>query len=227
MKKSKNRPIHSFDKRALSYSQNNIIQKQIVLDLLKFDACKHSHILDIGCGDGLIIKNLSYKPIHFVGIDLSANMLKLHPKDDFITTIEKNFDDLSIYKMYTNYTFYSSSALQWSVDLAALLEAISSFSRFRIAIHTSNTFRDLLDFFGLKPFLPTIKYVVSHLPKNIQIDTKKYKIEFKTNQELLKYIQNTGVNNNQYIRSIGDIRDFINKNDKKHLEFEVLFIKNI
>ena len=135
--------IKEFDRRAFTYKDNNVIQKQIVLDLLAYDKQKHSYILDVGCGDGLIYQNLEYNPIHFVGIDASSSMLDFHPVSPNIELIQDDFDDLSIYKKYTNnYTLYSSSSLQWSSDLESLLHTVLKFQNFVLAIHTQNTFKE-------------------------------------------------------------------------------------
>ena len=223
------RHIKEFDKRAKSYSTNNYIQKQIVDDLLNFDSRVHQKILDIGCGNGLIRQNLKFTPELFIGIDASSKMLEIHPVFDDVKLINKNFDDTSIYEEFIGDIdmIYSSSALQWSKHLNNTLQKIQKFKNFALAIHTDNTFKELRQTLKTDTFLPSLQNIKDSLYRNVKYEVKTYQIEFENNQDLLKYIKNTGISSGQKKLTTRDLREFLTKNNKKYLKFEVLFIKDI
>lgn len=219
--------IKEFSKNSSTYSDYNFIQKKVAIKLLDKINFYPNTIIDLGCGSGLIYKNLKFKPKKFIGIDLSSSMLALHPKSNEIILKCKNFDELKDFSTYD--LVISSSSLQWSNDIYNLIQNIEKSSKkFALAIFCDGTFKSLRDFFSLKSFLPNKNKLKNFFTNSVSYETIYYKINFDDNLSILKYIKKSGVSGGRKELSIKNIKTFLQNNKKKYLEFEILLItKNL
>ena len=215
--------IREFSKNSKYYDSYNLIQKKVVKKLLSTISFKPKTILDLGCGDGLVYKNLGFKVDKFVGVDLSKQMLKLHPKSKEIVLECRDFDSVEDFSEYD--LVISSSSLQWSKDIYTLVKNIEKNSNnFALAIFTDGTFKTLRDWFELKSFLPSKDKLKKSFSKNVSCETISYKLEFKSTLEMLKYIKKSGVSGGRKELGVKEIKYFLQNYNKDFLEFEVLIV---
>ena len=215
--------IREFSKNSKSYDSYNFIQKKVVKKLIKKIDFSPKTIIDLGCGDGLVYKNLNFKLDKFVGIDLSKPMLSLHPKSQEITLLCQDFDLIDDFMEYD--LVISSSSLQWSKDVYSLVSKIEKNSKnFALAIFTDGTFKSLREWFGLKSFLPNKDKLKNVFLKSVSCETTIYKMEFKSNLDILKFIKKSGVSGGRKELSVKDIKKFLQTNKNNFLEFEVFFV---
>ncbi len=226
---SLNLHLREFSKRANLYQQYNFLQKKIAKYLVTKLKKKPKRVLDLGCGSGVIIKNLIAFEL-FVGVDFAKNMCLLHPKGKNIEIIYGNFDDKELFKKLKNYNFdtiFSSSALQWSKELNQVALEISKISpNFYGAIFTNRTFKRLYDWTNLNSFLPSSKYVIEIFDKyfNLENEIITYRVEFQETYSLFKYIKNSGISGGVKRLSFKETKNLINNYPDKFLEFEVVFL---
>ena len=75
--------VQEFSRFAKQYDTHNIIQSEVAKKLVSMlDNRCYNSIIDIGCGSGLIYKNIVNKNIsfnHFTALDFSKEMLDIHP----------------------------------------------------------------------------------------------------------------------------------------------------
>ena len=218
--------IREFSKNSKFYDSYNTIQKQVAKKLLSSITFKPKSILDLGCGDGLVYKNLNFKVEKFVGIDLSSSMLELHPKSDEIYLECMDFDSFDDYDSFD--LVLSSSSLQWSKDIYSLVKNIENKSKkFALAIFTDETFKSLREWFELKSFLPNKYKLQNSFSKNVSCETISYKLEFKSTLEMLKYIKKSGVSGGRKELGVKEIKKFLQNYDNNFLEFEILIATNL
>ena len=132
-------PKKEFSRFSTNYQHLSTIQQKIAKELITQTQKRYqkkSTLLDIGCGNGNIFKQIDWNIKNFYGIDISHNMCKLHPKDKHIHIKESNFDNIEIFNEYKDKNIdiiISSSALQWSNNLNNVFKEISKISK-QIAI---------------------------------------------------------------------------------------------
>lgn len=124
----------SFNKSHDNYDNSCHVQKMVGTDLIRYlkQHSEHaSHILDLGCGTGLITEKLAneYHYHTFHAIDLAPLLLckakeRLQPLG--ISVTEANFDDLPAFDCGFDIIF-SNMALHWSASFNPLLKALKSF----------------------------------------------------------------------------------------------------
>ena len=217
--------VREFSKNSNHYNSYNFIQKKVVKKLLEAVNFKPNTILDLGCGDGLVYKNLGFKVDKFVGVDLSTSMLDLHPKSSEVFLECKDFDSVDDFDKYD--LVISSSSLQWSKDIYTLVQNIEKNSqKFALAIFTDGTFKTLREWFGLKSFLPNKDKLKKSFSKNVSCETISYKLEFENTTQTLKYIKKSGVSGGRKELGIKEVKNFLQNYDKNFLEFEVLLFTN-
>ena len=128
-------------------------------------------------------------------------MCEQHSKHDGCIVVNADFDEPFFAKRIEDEfgrfdLLLSSSALQWSKDLRALIAEISTLSDyFAISLFTSGSFASLYNFLGLKTFLPNIEEVkTAFAPFCVsKFETYNAKKSFKTPKETMRYIKQTGV----------------------------------
>ncbi len=141
--------IKEFSRFAHSYQELNSIQNSVVTELVSMLRDKfYRRVLDIGSGSGAVYMELKRQNIHFnrfTALDLSRDMLRLHPNSDNISKLYLDFNDINSFKSLSKYDLViSSSALQWSSNFDITIDNISSLSEnFYFSIFTSNTFKSL------------------------------------------------------------------------------------
>ena len=119
---------HSFDKKSRLYAKNCSLQSEVAKILVDFcgDFSGVKKIIDLGAGSGNVALNLAQFlgksgicVNDFIALDLSANMLSLHPrKFPHITQIHLIECDFESYNFSDDFDLIlSSSALQWAKDL--------------------------------------------------------------------------------------------------------------
>jgi malonyl-CoA O-methyltransferase len=222
-----------FSKHANSYNNHNIIQDKVVKKLLSEVTTKPKHILDLGCGNGAICKQIDWKYKHFIGVDFAPGMLELHPKSKKIEAIYGDFNDNTLFENLITYKFdfiFSASALQWAKDLENVFKHIKAFdTKIALAIFTSNTFKTLNSTANQNSILKSSNEI-EKLQKKYFIDARfeviNYKLEFDSTREMLKYIKQSGVSGSRNVLSFKQTKKLIEEYPLNHLEFEVAFIFN-
>jgi malonyl-CoA O-methyltransferase len=213
--------MDSFNKFAHTYSNYNIIQRKIIKKYLPYVKSK---VVDLGCGNGIICE---YKNFDFyLGIDISENMLKLHP----CKTIKHDFNTKECFELIKKYDFdqlISFSALQWAKDLNFVFREIKNLNKdYLLAIFTSNTFKSLHNYLGVtSPIHSKEKVLDAAKILNANIEILNYELKFESPLKLLEYIKYSGVSSNVRA-SVGRIKSFVKFFPIHILEFELVVLKN-
>jgi len=227
--------IDEFSRFANLYDTYNIIQMKVAIKLVSMiESEDYKSILDIGCGSGLIYKEMLKSGIsfkNFIAVDFSKEMLDIHPNSTKIKKLRFDFNNRdSFIKMRKDkYSFIiSSSALQWSVDLDMTLKEMSQLSNIcYLSFFTSNTFSTLHNIAGVKSPIyskETIEYIVKKY-FYASFEVVSYNLEFSNIYEMLKYIKRSGVSGGNKQLNYKEMKHIIKHYPLGFLEFEVLFIK--
>jgi len=217
--------IREFSKNSNSYEKYNFLQKKIAKKLVKKVDFFPRSILDIGCGDGVVFSLIDWDFKRFVGVDLSQEMLKKHPKNEKVKLIKKDFDKLEDEFFKDFDLVVSSSALQWSSNPYEYISRLQENSKsFAVSIFCDKTFLDVRKYLGVGTFLPSSEKLISLLSEKTKYEVKNYQITFKDNISLLRYIKKSGVSGGVKKTSVKMLRDFIKNYKTNTLEFEVLFM---
>lgn len=125
-----------FNKASESYDDHCQLQRMVgarLIHFLKSISPISNHILDLGCGTGLVTKELAraFSYQHFAAIDNATLLLDQARKN--LSALKVNiyaadFDDLAIPHQYFDLAF-SNMALQWSADISITLQAIQRLMR--------------------------------------------------------------------------------------------------
>ena len=223
-----------FSKYAQTYNKYSKIQ-QIGAELLVDNLPnKIGTILDIGCGDGRILTALECREIEFkkfYGIDFSSKMLELHPKGKNIELSIADFNSTSFFEIYSEYKIdiaISSSALQWAKDIDHTLKAISQIApKGAFFIFSSGTFKSL--HYTAKVNSPIhdkekiLKAFNRHY-KSQKIEHLKFKLEFDTTLEMLRYIKKSGVSGGGFGLTYKEIKRVMQEYKLNYLEFEAMLL---
>jgi len=217
----------SFSKSSKSYNKNSFIQQEIAKILVDKIDKKYLKIVDIGCGDGAIINNISWEFDKFLAVDFSNEMLKLHKKDFNIETFKADFDDNYLFKKIADENYQlliSSSALQWSQDIKQLFDNIANLKIDRyLAIFTNKTFTELHKYFKINS--PIIsKNDILNSCRNYKYEILNKEIQFENSLEILKYIKRSGVSGGDNFVSNTKIREFISSNQINSLTLEIILL---
>lgn len=190
-----------FSKSLSTYDANARIQKKMAERLITFlDSNSYSNILEIGCGTGLLTEILTEK-IQFetyIAIDIvkdcSSYIQKINSKinfinediEEFIKTNSKKYD-----------LIISNASLQWVDNFKEVINQLKN------SLNEKGTL--LISTFGRENFreigLITGTSLDYYSPMELQtlfpqskIDTEIHIIAFNTPKDVLKHLQNTGVN---------------------------------
>lgn len=223
-----------FSRFANLYDRYNIIQSKVAKRVTsKIDIKNCNRVLDIGCGSGLIYKNIintiNFKK--FIALDFSKEMLDIHPTSKNIEKIYFDFnnrEDFNILERDSYDFVISSSALQWSRDLDMTLGEISRLSNiFYFSIFTSGTFRTLHQIAGIKSPIYSKEEIEETINRyySSSLELINYNLEFSNVYEMLHYIKRSGVSGGKRELTYIDIKNIIKNYPLNYLEFEVLFIK--
>src|SRR3989338_7834005 len=193
----------NFNKAALSYDQNNLIQKEVCKDLIKLFLKKESYfpvVLDVACGTGESTKNLKNHIAYeaFYGMDLVGELLKIAQKKLInIPFIQGDFET-SPFKDESVDLIFCSMGLQWSSRLEQVIKNFYKILKpkgtLAFALPLKDNFPELKadlkpEFFDHKNLLNALK----HNGFTLQDDLiKTYRLNFLSQLELLKSIKSVG-----------------------------------
>lgn len=224
------RSIVEFDKNAKSYRKYRVIQDLVALRLIeKIRPYGYQNILDIGAGDGALYEKIDWEIARYYALDGSKNMLALHPEHR-VTKILCNFNEACFAQslQLPSDIILSASALQWAEDIESIFKQLSS-RPFALALFSANTFKSLHELVDItSPILtPEEIYCAKEMLPNVQVETKRYELNFATPQELFSYIKRSGVSGGDKKLSIAQTRHLLKNYTQNFLEFEVIFLYNI
>ena len=193
-----------FGRKLREYNENARIQKRMAEKLIKMLSSGYecSDVLEIGCGTGLLtelaVNNISFQKYTAIDIvpDCEEYIKAINPQIEFIS------DDIEEYIISDNKKYdliISNAALQWVDDVTGFVEKLAEklnnggtliFSSFG-----TENFREIFYVTGKTlPYFSKKEYEEKLKKHNPLIDEEAWVMAFKTPQEVLKHIQNTGVN---------------------------------
>jgi len=223
--------VQEFSRFANQYDSYNSVQSQVATKLVSMiEQKKYNSVIDIGCGSGLIYKNMinSISFREFIALDFSMEMLDIHPYTKNIKKIHFDFNKQENFKQLGKYDIVvSSSALQWSRDLDTTLQGISNLStKCYLSIFTSNTFSTLHKVANIKSPIYSEEYIKNSIKKyfDCSFETIKYHITFSSVHQMFQYIKRSGVSGGDRQLSYSKTKELIKNYPLNYLEFEVLFI---
>lgn len=195
-----------FGRKLKEYNENARIQKRMAEKLISMlsqtQKENSSDILEIGCGTGLLteysVNNLSYK--NYTAIDIVPEC------EEYIKSINNEIDfvsgDIEEYIVSDNKKYdliISNAALQWIDNLTGFVDKLTDklkdngillFSSFG-----TENFREIFFVTGKTlPYLSKKEYEEKLEKYNPIIEEEAWVMAFRTPHEVLKHIQNTGVN---------------------------------
>jgi malonyl-CoA O-methyltransferase len=215
---------HEFTKRASTYQEYNMIQKQVAQELIKQIPTHPSTLLELGSGSGTIYNLIDWDIKRFVGIDFAKGMSDFHPSHQTIELITSDFDTFDYSQFDTNEfdAVISSSSLQWSKDFGSLLTQLKRIaSKHYFAIFTSNTFDGIFEFLNINSPLQSQDYYETLLSE-YRITTLHYQLNFNTRKELFEYIKKSGVSGGEKRISYQDAKRLYSNYPHLHLNFEII-----
>jgi len=225
--------VNSFSKSSRDYRDSNTIQKLVADEVLRRSPTKGDRVIDLGAGDGEIFRQLDWNLNIFSAIDISEEMLNLHPQDNRVSKFVGSFDSQDSWNYIENQKpnlLLSSSSFQWSNNIERLFRRVKKLNiPFSIAIFTSKTFNELHNYFDIESPIYSKDKLISYskiFDKNIDLDIQSYQLEFNSSRELLKHIKNSGVSGNLNRVSPKILKEFIREEPLKKLSFEVLYINS-
>lgn len=191
-----------FSRKLKSYNDNARIQKQMAEKLVKLlNSFKFSSVLEIGCGTGLLTniinEKINYK--NYTAIDIvpecKSYIELINPNIQFISSdVETYIENSQTFDL-----IISNASLQWVENLPEFIEklvlklnpnGILLFSTFG-----KENFREIYFVLG-KTLTYFSKNELEELLEKylLQIEEEVRVMAFKTPKDVLKHIQNTGVN---------------------------------
>jgi len=223
-----------FSRFAKQYSRYNIVQTKLASLLAqRLPQKKYHKIADIGCGSGAIYEALKNDNIvfdSFYALDISPEMLKLHPDS---TTVHKgifDFNDMSCFLdpvLKDCDIILSSSSLQWCEDLDSTLRAIANLHKsFYATLFTSGTFRSLHAIAQIQSPIYSQQEVIEQFRNYFEItfEVLEHKLYFENNEDLFRYIKRSGVSGGQNLLSVTQMRQLLREYRLDYLEFEAVVI---
>lgn len=237
IKEKQSDAVKEFSRFAKSYERYNIIQEEVARTLVgKIIKKSFDTIVDIGCGNGAVYKNLSHTKTefsHFLALDSSEEMLMLHPEDSKIQKICANFNVYETYKVFDlndNSILVSSSALQWSDSLDFTFDNLSKKSdQIYFAIFTSKTFNILHETANIQSPIYSVEDLKMSIEKyyNATFEVKNYRLYFETVGDMFRYIKKSGVSGGEKKLGYKQMKQLMNTYPLDYLEFEVLFVESL
>lgn len=221
---------NEFSKYANQYNSYNIVQQIAAKSIIRDINCQAKRILELGCGSGQVIKNISWEYDFYKAMDFSQNMCNIHPKANNIEVKCFDFDSEAFFENIKNEKYdvvISSSALQWSKDLSKIVKAISSISpKIYAALFTSNTFKTIQAITNKKsPILDEQSIKKAFLQYcDCEFETITYNLEFDNKKKLFDYIKRSGVSGGNTLE-FKDAKKLYKEYSLNYLEFEVIFVK--
>lgn len=235
MHKEEAKLVKEFSRFAHHYDDYSVIQAEVAKTLVaEVPNIKYNTIIDIGCGSGGVYRNIKSNNFlfeKFIAVDLSQEMLSLHPSLGKIVKVCADFNKSKMYKTFSydrNNILLSSSALQWSEDLDfTLLEFSKRFEKAHFAIFTSNTFKTLHKIAKLKSPIYSSLQLQEIVQKyySATFEIQQYRLYFDSVRDMFSYIKKSGVSGGEKKLSYRQAKHLMKVYPLNYLEFEVLFVK--
>lgn len=220
-------PKKEFSRFASSYKEQNIIQKQIAKELLSLiKSKKYDNVLELGSGSGEMYTHLDIQYDTYEAIDISQNMCDLHPIGQNVVVKNIDFDDSSFYIDKHYDLVISSSAIQWSKDIDALMYNISKITdKILISAFSANTFATVHKVANTISPIHTKDILIQSVKKYFDVDiiTKEYRLKFDKKYDIFRYIKHSGVSGGTNRLSYKNTKTLINTYPLDYLEFEAVF----
>ncbi|NPA04413.1 MAG: methyltransferase [Epsilonproteobacteria bacterium] len=224
-------PKHAieFDRFALEYEKYKIIQTKVATHLIHNTPYYGRRILDLGAGSGEVYKAIFWEFDQFFALDISKNLLQLHPKKGvkfLVCDFDKKGCWEKVEKLGVDF-IVASSSLQWSKNLSFLFQQAKAITQnIAFSIFTSNTFKTLHQLLGISSPIPSKKDILTQICQHFLIDyeVKEYKLFFPNRYEMLRYIKRTGVSSGKKRVGVKELRRVLREYPYPYLEFEVVFI---
>lgn len=227
--------VRAFSRFAHEYNKYNVIQKAVAQKLCMFlDKKYYKKILDVGAGDGAIYQNICKDNIEFfkfTALDFSEDMLAVHPTDVLLQKTCLNFNEDNLLTYFDESEFdlvISSSALQWSNNLEALLTDLSYISKDAVfSFFTANTFKTLHRTIDItSPILKKEEILTAlNIVFDYEFEVVEYTLDFDSVHDMLRYIKKSGVSGGVKQLSYKEIKFLMLNYPLDYLEFEVVFVK--
>lgn len=225
--------IRQFDRFAHSYDRHNNIQTQVARTLVQSIPSRPAIVADLGCGNGLVYKNIDWDLQSFFAVDMAPAMLQSHPEAPCVIKHCANFDDPELYAWLGTHPvemLISASSLQWSRNIDACFNAISLLNiPAALAIFTAGTFQTLHATAGISsPIYPAQK-VLDAADKHLRAETTlhRYKLHFDSTRAMLRHIKQSGVSGGKKKMEYAQLQKVLHEYPLTYLEFEVLFFKHL
>ena len=219
-----------FSLHANHYNSYNIIQQIVAKALIRDITSNPKKILEIGCGNGQVYKNISWYVSDYHAIDFSKNMCSGHPRKSNISVNCFDFDSIEFYNHVKRFNYdmiISSSSMQWSKNLPKLLSRLRNLSKeINVVLFTSNTFKSIHKIINYSSPILSKDYIEFSFTKYYDciFETINYNLEFKDKKSMFSYIKNSGVSGERY-SSYKEAKSIYKNYNLNYLEFEVIFIK--
>jgi len=190
-----------FEKKLSTYNANAKIQKQMAEKLINFADSENSSILEIGCGTGLLTKLVSEKISfsEYTAIDIVSGcekyIKKINKDIKFINCdVEKYIQTCGQFDL-----IISNASLQWIENLPEfvkkLISKLNNNGNLLFTTFGTENFREIKYVLGKTLPYYSIKELAKNLSEYKPILEEEVRImAFKTPKDVLKHIQNTGVN---------------------------------
>ena len=221
-----------FDKKAKSYYKYSMVQQIGVELLIKKIPQKINTVIDLGCGDGRVYRQMLKSGVDFkkfYGIDFSKEMLKKHPKD--ANLILEDFNNSKLFDTLVHFNadiLISASALQWAKDLNLTFYNCSKVApKGAFFLFGSGTFKTLHKELNLNSPIYSLEDIKNYFLKSyksLAIEEKEFILEFESSRDMLRYIKYSGVSGGMRNLKIKELKRVIKENCLKHLEFETIFL---
>lgn len=215
----------SFSRAAKEYDAYAYLQQTVARELASWiEGMECESILDLGCGTGALWRALRFKPRFFTGVDLSMEMLDLHPQDPAIRLIQSDFNHPSLYERSYD-LIAASSSLQWSRDLAQSFDLIAkSAQNVAFAIFTSESLWEIHDYVNSHSPIPSKEQIESLLKERFagEFELKRYPLSFPSRVAMLSYLKGSGISGGRRL-GFAQSKKLIQSAPFERLTFEVLF----
>jgi len=227
--------VKGFSRFAHTYEEYSIIQTEVAKQLVSSLKEKHySTVIDVGCGSGAVFKSLGECSIgfdRFIALDLSEEMLALHPCGANIIKACVDFNSNELLGEFVgdrDTLVLSSSALQWSTDLDRTLSGLSRCAkRAHFAIFTSGTFKTLHQNAGITSPIYSAQEIKAAIGNyyDATFILHSYQLRFQDTKEMFGYIQKSGVSGGERRLGYSKMKRLMQEYPLDYLEFEVLFVE--